>query len=280
MRFSLLPVLAPLAIGTGAITSRQAAPPPPVVVLVHGRGHLGDDSAALRRIWKRDLDSGLAAVGAKPIPEGDVRLAYYADVLDPALERGCDSLVDRLDGGAGPAWFARDFVASLASLLSDDEAAADVRAFLGDALYVMDESRRCAALRRVGDAIASAAKEHRPIIVVAYSLGALIAYDFLGSRMAKGLANVRLVTIGSPLGVPELRALLGHGSDSLRMPDAVTDWDNVYDPHDAFAASVSSRIAGRSARDRRTLAAPTGDLHHISRYLRDPATGAAIAAAR
>jgi hypothetical protein len=58
----------------------------PVVILVHGRGHLGQDTAALRREWKRDLDSSLTLVGMPRLADADVRLAWYADVLDPDSE--------------------------------------------------------------------------------------------------------------------------------------------------------------------------------------------------
>src|SRR5688572_14456411 len=233
--------LLPIAVATLALGGRSVEQPRgarPVVILVHGRGHIDDDSAALRRLWKRDLDSSLASVGLPHLVDSDVRLAWYADVLDPAFEGTCD-LATTAGDSLGLETFARDFFASLANALPKSEAP-EARGLLGDILYAVDASKRCAAERRVGGVIEAAAKEHRPIVVVAYSLGALVAYDYLNSRSAseKMISGVRLVTIGSPLGISGIREILGHGSASLRMPPGVSDWDNVYDPNDAFAGAV------------------------------------------
>lgn len=276
MRFVLLPVaIVTLAV---AAASGQRQPARPLVILVHGRGHLGDDTASLRRSWKQDLDSGLSTIQLPPLPDADVRLAFYADVLDPEFTEGCGPARDGDAMEEGFDTFTRDLFAGIASLLPKSEAP-EARGLLGDVLYIADGSRRCAAGRRFGDAIELAAKEHRPIVVVAYSLGALVAYDYLNSPAAKDLSGVRFITLGSPLGVPEIRGILGHGSDALRMPPSVTDWDNVYDPSDAFAASIATRLSATSVRDRATRARATGDAHYIRHYLRDPATASAVAAA-
>jgi hypothetical protein len=271
MRFVLLPIaIATLAVA--AATGQQA--PHPIVILVHGRGHAGEDTAALRREWKEDLDSGLVSVKSPPLSDGDVRLAYYADVLDPEYSEGCraDSLVVN---AMGFETLTREVIAGIASLISKD-VAPEARGILGDVLYVADGTRRCAAGARLGAALRSAAQEQRPIIVIAYSLGALVAYDYLSSAEARDLSGVRLITIGSPLGVPEIRELLGHGSDALRLPTPVTEWDNVYDPGDAFSASIAAAVRNGSVRDRATRAPSSSDAHYIRRYLRDPETATAL----
>lgn len=268
----LLPLLGLVAIAAGGAEIQQDRLP--VVILVHGRGHLEDDSAALRRGWKRDLDSALASVGLPRLADRDVRLAWYADVLDPAFDSGCE-ITRSSDDSLGFDSFARDFLGSLASALPRTESR-EVRSFLGDLLYAVDGSRRCAAERRVGEAIERAVSEKRPVIVVAYSLGSLVAYGHLNSRAMAAVesTDIRLVTIGSPLGNREIRELLGQGTESLRLPRAVRGWENVYDPNDAFAAPLDLAVPG--VRDRIVEGAAHGDRHHIGRYLRDRSTGAAI----
>ncbi|MEX2154421.1 MAG: hypothetical protein WD825_13860 [Gemmatimonadaceae bacterium] len=268
--------LAAAALLTTAPLPNRPKTPRPVIIIVHGRGHVDADSAALRRVWQRDLDSALTSVGLPKLASGDVRLAWYADVLDPDFESSCvvpDSETDSL----GLVTFARDFLGSLVSTLPRNESR-EVRGLLGDLLYVLDASRHCAAERRIGNAIETAASENRPVIVVAYSLGSLVTYGYLHARASdsRPLPDLHLITIGSPLGNREVRELLGQGGDSLRVPPNVRAWENVYDPHDGFAAPLEGS-APRAVRDRITESAVSdGDPHHIGRYLRDRATGAAI----
>jgi hypothetical protein len=89
-------------------------------------------------------------------------------------------------------------------------------------------------------------------------------------------SELMLVTLGSPLGNADMRGLLGGGSDSLRIPAVVSAWENVYDPDDPFAAPLESVVAGRGVRDGATASPSKDDSHYIGRYLRDPATGAAL----
>jgi len=271
MRFSFVAVVCLLVSAACA----EGQPPAPVVVLVHGRGHMEDDTAALRREWKAHLDTALVRAHVPPLPESDVRLAWYADALDPALDGECRTVAP--DTG-GLATFARDFLGSLAAALPRNESR-EARTLLGDMLYAVDPARRCAAQRRVGAVIDAAQAEGRPVIVVAYSLGALVSYAELGNRTRamSARAPIRLITIGSPLGNPEIRELLGEGSGPLRRPPAVESWENIYHSDDPFAAPLSQDITDVVDR---AIDADAGDNpHHVTRYLRARATGMALARA-
>lgn len=271
MRFLYLP----LTIAALAIASAQRQPDArPIVLLVHGRGHLDDDSASLRKSWKLELDSALRSVGMASLTHDDVRLAWYADVLDPSSRATCETAPKPADS-LGFDTFASDFLGSLVNALPRTESR-EVRGFLGDLLYATDPARRCAAERRVGESIEQAIAEKRPVIVVAYSLGSLVTYGYLSSRARAigDISRIRLLTIGSPLGSRDIRELLGLDSDSLRIPPIVGGWENVYDPGDAFAAPVGLEIQG--VQDRTVEGGARDDPHHIGRYLRDRATGAAI----
>src|SRR4051812_24819278 len=85
MKLTLLAAAVAALTGTGAI----GHVPRPLVVFVHGRNQLGTDTTALRRQWESDVDSGLAAAGETPLRDDEVRLAWYADVLDPESDADC-----------------------------------------------------------------------------------------------------------------------------------------------------------------------------------------------
>lgn len=270
-------LLIPLAVAalTAGPLAKPPAPPGPIVVLVHGRGHLDADSAALRKEWKRSLDTALASVGLPALGADDLRLAWYADVLDPDFDSPCDTA--EVEGDSlGLGSFARVLLGALAASVPKTEAP-EARALLGDLLYVIDASTRCSAELRVGHVIEAAIAQKRPVIIVAYSLGSLVTYSYLNARPVTAKPReLMLVTLGSPLGNADMRGLLGGGSDSLRIPAAVSAWENVYDPDDPFAAPLESVVAGRGIRDRATETSSADDTHYIGRYLRDPATGAAL----
>ncbi|MEX2179091.1 MAG: hypothetical protein WD801_10305 [Gemmatimonadaceae bacterium] len=275
MRYVLLP-LALVSLACGAVSTRERATPPrPLVLLVHGRGQLDVDTASLRRDWQRELNSSLASVGLPRLEDGDVRLAWYADLLDPEVSNECVRPVDTLGEGGGDIGFdaiARFIFASLVSAIPKNESR-NARGVVGELLYFLDASARCAARLRVGRQIQSALASDRPVVVVAYSMGALVAYDYLSSADRPDLrGDLRLITLGSPLGLREIRSLL-FGEALAALPRGVTSWVNVYDPGDPFAAPLG---AAPPLEDRRTQTRYDGDAHYAGRYLRDASTGAAL----
>ena len=116
MRFLSAFLLCTLA----AVSCVESQPRPPLVLLVHGRGHLEDDTATLRRSWKRDLDVGLERAGIPPLTDSLVRLAWYADVMDPSAEVGCERALRTTDS-LGFQHFARDLLGALANSLPRNE---------------------------------------------------------------------------------------------------------------------------------------------------------------
>ena len=269
MRLLVLPLL---LLAPVFAAKRAPEPPRPLVILVHGRGMAGADSTALRRAWTQDLDSALASAGFPSLADDAVRLAWYADVMDPSVSAAC-ARPYRTE--AGLADIARGFLAGLVSVIPDSgsEQDRDARSLFGDILYLVDPTTRCAAETRFENALSSARAQRRPVIVVAYSLGAAVAYGHLQRDTIA--ADVQFITLGSPLAVPVARELL-LGVGPLRRPAGVARWVNIYDPDDAFAAplGLSDRVL-----DRRTRSLRGADPHGVSRYLRDAETGAALAEA-
>ena len=232
----------------------------------------------LRRQWKRHVDTALARAGASPVRDEDVRLAWYADIMDPARDAQCARRNGEGPDSLGVETFARDFLASLAAALPTGESRG-ARTLLGDMLYALDRSRRCAAEQRVHSVMAQALDEKRPVVLVAYSLGALVTYGVLDDAKVLRDSRIALVTLGSPLGDADIRALLGSSPDSLRVPPGVAHWENVYDPGDVFASPLADIVKGVNDTELSTRGADAVEAHYVDRYLTDRATGEALARA-
>ena len=276
-----------------ALAVHDAAPHSarPLILIVHGRGQLGRDTSALRRELQRSLEAGLnLPVTDSLFHDGDVRLVWYADVLDPRSDEGCQFHEDNSHsrarwerrGGAQGFWdLARGLVGMAASAM--DSANGDAaRALLGDLLFAGDLWKRCGAERRVADALALAALEGRPVVLVSHSFGALVTYGYLEGYRAPAGNRVpdvrRWITLGSMLGVPAVRQLmLGDGSASLPRPAVVQNWLNVRDPDDALAARAAEEDSLSNARELETGGRGGSLAHELPTYLRDPRAARAIA---
>ena len=286
MRFLVLPIVAAAAV-MGASRDVPVAAPRPLVVLVHGRRQLGQDTASLRREWKRDLDSSLALVGMPRLRDEDVRLAWYADVLDPESDSVCTATTSTDSDSLTFGDLARGLLGFLASAVPKDESL-EMRGVISDLSYVVDAAKRCAAERRIGSVIESAVNENRPVIVIAYSLGSLVTYGYLNHRPARVTPprEIRLITLGSPLGVAVVRQMVyGDNVTTLAMPRGVSHWENIYDPNDFISGPIegivvsAGELDAHGVRDRALHAASADEAHLIAHYLHDPVTGAAVMSA-
>ena len=228
---------------------------------------------------------------------GDVRLVWYADVLDPAVNGSCatgDKRSGRLESGEPGV---RDVLGVLSTLLTWATSGADggrsadsleLRSFLGDLMYVADARRRCGAEQRLAAALTEARAEKRPVVLVAHSFGSLVAYGYLsGDRRAAAPPEreiERFVTVGSLLGDDGIRELLfgTPASRRLDLPLGVGSWINIRRADDPFAAPIVSDGATGTARLRDVVlesATVSGGPHDVVAYLSDPVTAQAVIAA-
>jgi len=278
----VLRVLAALAFATTLALPTEDDRGRPVVILVHGRAMLDRDTAATRKMWLNALTAGGKSITALPLlSDRDVRVVWYADVLDPRSSAGCDyaSSDARARRNATIDPDLKALVATVGSLfdmitsvVADTESISHLRALSADASFLGDSRKRCASEQRLGDAIDAARRDGRPVILVAHSLGSLVAYDYLSARSDTGLVQ-RFITVGSIVGATELRKLLigGDASDTLSRPAGVKSWTNIRHENDFFATSIST--------GRNVIATPPADEpdpHELVGYLRGATTAAEV----
>lgn len=106
------------------------------------------------------------------------------------------------------------------------------RAFLPDVHdFMFDDAKR----QHMTDALRQRLQGGgEPYIVVAHSQGSMIAYDVLRSLKHEDCKIPLFITIGSPLGLQELKDLFGKDG-KLLVPDCVDRWCNFADPFDPVA---------------------------------------------
>ena len=279
-----------LTFATSTPASAQSSDARPLVLVVHGRGQLGRDSAYVRREAYHALQRGFRAIDADvSLRESDVRLVWYADILDshalggsvvacPASARGVASASP--DNGITVLASLASFLVESAVGMAGDSSQYELRSVAGDFRYLADSDTRCAAESRVADALREVRREGRPVILVSHSLGALVSWGALTHASAVGDTTIpevaRWITMGSPLGSSEVRMLLFGQDRALERPSLVKSWANVLGQDDPFAVRVSRDSAATTTLFDVTGAAVSDDPHLIASYLADSATARVV----
>ena len=227
-----------------------------LVVYIHGIGqHPRKD--ALKLEWDLALfgrDRGTAT-----------RMAYWSDIVHPATARttkaaGRDDSLDteailaqagvssrdkkarafveqlrraygfeELDGGTG----VRKKVLPLPGFIREPVSRVFLKRFIADsAAYFFDDKKRAAIRRRLTDQLPG---PQTPVTLVAHSMGSIVAVEVLAA--VSRLNIVKLVTIGSPLGLQEVQDFLDAEPHRkpFHVPPCIERWDNFADPLDPVA---------------------------------------------
>ena len=234
-----------------------------VVVYIHG---IGDHppAADLKLEWD------LALFGSD---RGDAtRMAYWSDIVHPKAVAGAKGIkaaaarrldadrpksIDELldDAGVKATQKAKDFAAALHAALAQDTpnrggpgkkvlplpgflrrpiSRAFVNAFIADtSAYFFNDANRRKIRQRLIDALPPAPTQ---VVLVAHSQGTIVALEVL-SELGKRVDVIRLVTIGSPLGIREVQDYLDAmpGGLPFFIPASVERWFNFADPFDPVA---------------------------------------------
>jgi pimeloyl-ACP methyl ester carboxylesterase len=236
------------------------------LVFIHGRAQEGRDREVVRQEWLSALAVGLGKSGLTlPIDPAQITLPYFGDTLfdltknlgrieaeaiarggptsDPILAFEAEALEEvRVAAGVSDA--------DVQALIEGDEIArgpenwpwvlAIVRAIdrwrpgtSGDAIKLILRDVYVYCNRRgvadVIDDIVRADIVPEPMVVVAHSLGTVVAYNVLRND-PRALQVRKLVTIGSPLAIRAVRRNLV----PLKSPKTEA-WFNAFDPRDIVA---------------------------------------------
>ena len=257
------------------------------VVGVHGVGNHrpsatpAQASDQLSVIWRRALARRFPA----PV---DLTVAYYADHLYRGGRHGADDDLPPEARELLVTWL-REF--DVPASLTHGNATRPIRqalAWIAERrglaprmveLFVTTFFREVARYLRTDhvreasrDAVAAAIHTHRPSVVLAHSLGSVVAYETLWHN--PNLELDLLVTLGSPLALPH--AVFPHlypapVDDLGARPPNVRRWVNIADPGDLVAippGGISSRFADVAADHTSVIHA--FDFHLVANYLACP----------
>ncbi|PSL57126.1 hypothetical protein B0I31_102103 [Saccharothrix carnea] len=278
------------------------------VVCVHGIGQQVRGEYSLLNDWYPSLRDGLIRAEAEPVEEAEVAIGFYGDLYrQPGAMLAVDdphySAADvqpGLEQQLLAAWWAHAAAADERvappqgdTLVGIPRAAQTAllqlcksRFFAGVALrtmvfdlkqvarYLADDALRRNARQRVAALIGPDTR-----VVVGHSLGSVVAYETLCALPDHPVRA--LVTLGSPLGIPNLifdrlqpapsggRGAWPGGTDLV--------WTNVVDSGDVVALAKDLRPRfGEAVRN--AVVHNGAHAHSVRPYLTDKLTGAAIAA--
>ena len=284
------------------------------LVMIHGRAQQKKDSIALKAEWLDALREGLRRAGlALPIAETDIVFPYYGDTLDQLVQglspaqaaqvvmRGtatsaqekafAKAIIDEMIAKglltpaqlaeAGPLvvergllqweWF--QDVLELVDRHVPLASGASIALFTHDVYqYLHDDTVRGA----IDDGIAPAIQPDTETVVVAHSLGTVIAYRLLRQMGERQRWKVpHFITLGSPLAVQAICDRLRREAP-VRCPPCAGAWFNAFDKRDIVAlypldsanfplAPERPAIENHAAVDN-----DTENRHGIGGYLKDP----------
>lgn len=274
------------------------------LVMIHGRGQAGQDPEQLKQAWLAALRHGCDRAQVQLPADTVVEFPYYGDLLaslvaqvgaplgqefrakgavpvpnealqgeillEIAARAGVRDSDIRLEAGPvpiqkGPAnweWVqaiirALDHIPGLNSRLID--------AFTRDVyVYLTYTGVRAQIDKVIADALGEG-----PCVVLAHSLGTVVAYNVLRTRAATP-RYPKLVTVGSPLGI---RAIKQQLATPLISPPCIGQWFNAYDdrdvvalvPLDAQTFNITPPIENKS-----DVLNFTENRHGVEGYLTDP----------
>ncbi|TVZ05042.1 hypothetical protein EAS64_10500 [Trebonia kvetii] len=254
--------------------------------------------------WAGALADGLERAAGHEVAVPDLNIVYYGDLFEPdpagkdagdelaglteedavALSPFADEVTGRLASGppadGEPAAKGRTAVPLLlqAVLRRLDKQFGSPKAsllFLGELKqvrsYLLDPEVKAEVDNRAENVITRGGR-----VLIGHSLGSVVAFEFI--RQHPGYPVDLLLTLGSPLGLRTLRALMpdpDYGAGGL--PPGVTRWVGLRDPRDPVACAGDLSRYWPGVCD--FTVHNQSDAHSVYRYLSKRPTGTALLAA-
>lgn len=288
------------------------------VVFVHGRSQQHKDPIALSKQWERALLEGFTLIGTPYVGKLDFTFPYYGDVLFNSVEKAStenfQELVSKGASTAGPDAQEQEFLwqviremavqngiteeqiaqeangevdikgvqnwpAILAALRLLDKikgtGAAMIELITRDVWYYL--TRKSVRLK-VNQIVDQQLPKNDECIVVAHSLGTIVAYNLLMNRQP--VNNVKaLITLGSPLGIKAIYDRLPSDVSPRKAPPVVGQWDNLRDERDTVALyEIGKGVFGGAPTvlNNSKVINESDNRHGIVEYLQDPTVAALI----
>jgi hypothetical protein len=294
-----------------SIVRAQPAASSTRLLFVHGRGQQGLNPATLKATWLAALKRG-AAKNHQAIPSGvDVQFPFYGDKLDEFTRQFAIPLTSDVHARGNAV--DDEFLAFQAEFAEEVRIKAGVTDAQVDAEYVEGPDARGplnwkwvqAILRAIDkngtgmnqktlelftrdvflystrpgvrdeiDRIVAAQLSQEPTVVVAHSLGTVVAYSILTTDR-RDLKVPIFVTVGSPLAVRAVRDQFR----PLRSPTPVTRWYNAFDTRDVvvlYPLDDQSFPVQPAIENNATVNNHTDNRHGIDGYLDDSAVAKRI----
>jgi len=235
------------------------------LIFVHGRDQQGKKPVALQGQWELAWNEGLIAAGLhRPTPL-DVIFPFYGDKLDALVKATKSPLVAGVLAKGGSDTFEAEFRGNLIVEMAQNAGITDADilrnggagvaekgplnwGWVQSILRALDELPggetwidlftrdvyvylTFQAAREQIDAIVNSSIPDEPCVVVAHSLGSVVAYNVLMKR-ANPTNVLALITVGSPLGMKTIQRYLTKPSS---YPTVIKSWFNGYDDADVVA---------------------------------------------
>ena len=237
------------------------------LLLVHGRSQQGRDPAALQAEWLEALERGAAKIGKTLPNDVDVAFPYYGDLLDSYTREFEIPLTSDVQARGRPIddeflVFQAEFAEALRQQAGVTDAQVDTEYGTDPAprgplnwkwvqaiLRAIDKNApgmnqkaietftrdvflyaTRAGVRDAIDEVVAAKLTEEPTVIVAHSLGTVVAYSVL-RREHRALDIPLFLTVGSPLAVRAVRDQFR----PLRRPASIGAWYNAFDTRDVVA---------------------------------------------
>ena len=279
------------------------------LLLIHGMGQQGKDSAKLKRVWQDTLQKGLDSAGIELPPGTSVDFPFYGNKLQEFKRTASIPSDDVIAKGDSSDQRYEQFMRSvLVEMLSNsDITEAEVRAEMGEELFKEKGIQNWSWVQAIARAIdnrssntsSSAIQQFlttvhlyvnsptvtesinhiveelitdEPTVIVGHSLGSVVGYNVIKNNPKLHLC--KFITVGSPLGVKAISTKLGVLKNS-----AHSGWYNAYDERDIVALNPLDSTyfpTDPTIFNNNTVKNKTANRHGIIGYLNDSEIAKAI----